>query len=188
MQVVRILGFDVSSSTIGWALLVVEWAGNYYKISLSDAGFIKPIKDGSIIERLASTRTEIKTLIERLQPTHIAIEEIVQFMAGGSTAKTIITLTAFNRMVGLVAHDYLVQYKETPKFFSVMSIRHGLKTGKKLPKKEDIPKLVCKQLNAKLNPILNKVGKVKPETYDRADAIAVALYYAYKLTGRLSNE
>lgn len=184
----RVLGLDVSSSTIGWALLEVEATGSSHKVSLLDVGFIKPPKNGSIIERLAATRTDIKALIEKLQPTKIAIEDIVQFMAGASTAKTIIILTAFNRMVGLVAHDYLAQYKETPEFFSVMAIRHGLKTGKKFPKKEDMPKLVCKQLNTKLNPILNKVGKVKPETYDRADAIAVALYYAYKLTGRLSNE
>jgi Holliday junction resolvasome RuvABC endonuclease subunit len=175
----RILGFDASSTTIGYALLNIDYDGY---ISLLKSDYIKPIKKGSIIERLADTRTKIKTIIEESKPVHICIEEIIQFISGGSTAKTIITLTAFNRMIGLLAYDYL---GKCPEMINVMTIRHGLKINKVLPKKEDIPDLVAERLGIKFNYQFNKNGKIKNENFDKADAIAVALYYAYILTGKI---
>src|SRR5258708_26919146 len=173
-----IMGFDVSSSVIGFYILKVE----NNNIKLIKVDYVKPIKKGSIIERLADTRTKIKKIIEDNAPDQICIEEIIQFISGGSTAKTIITLTAFNRMVGLLAYDYL---GKSPELFNVMSIRHGIKIGKILPKKEEMPELVSKHLKIKFDWDLNKKGKPRPENFDRADSIAVALYYAFILTGKI---
>lgn len=174
MNDIRVLGLDVSTSCIGFACLEV----NAGAITVVEIDHYKPIKDGDIFERLAKTRKDIKKVIKRLEPDVIAIEDIVQFMAGNSGAKTIIALAQFNRMIGLVAYDYL---KASPILLSVMKIRHGLKIGKDLPPKEDMPELVAKHLNIEFPYLYTKTNKIAPETYDRADATAVALYQSLHL-------
>jgi Holliday junction resolvasome RuvABC endonuclease subunit len=177
----RVLGIDCSSTTIGWCLLEIDG----YSISMMQSGYIKPPKKGHIVERLAQTRAQIQQVIEQYRPNHVGIEEIVSFMKGASTAKTIIMLTTFNRMASLVAYDIT---QKLPEFFSVMSIRHGLKLNKALPKKEDMPELVAQHLNIQFPWEYNKKGKPKPENCDRADGMAVALYYAMILTGKLKSK
>lgn len=187
-----ILGFDVSSSTVGYSILQID-ENNKIHFVLCD--YIKPPKDGTIIERIVETRNLIKNVIEKFKPDFIGIEDIIQFMQGHSTAKTIIMLTTFNRMIGLAAYDYL---QKSPELFSVVTIRHGLKIGKVLPKKEEIPELVATHLGIdfpwlKTNSKITKSGKkieskIKVESYDTADGIAVALYYAFILTGRIKRK
>jgi Holliday junction resolvasome RuvABC endonuclease subunit len=174
----RILGFDVSSTTIGYCILDIDDKDN---INLVHADYLKPLKIGSIIDRIADTRDKVKDIIELYKPNYIGIEDIIQFMKGASTAKTIIMLTSFNRMICLVAKDYL---KKNPELFSVMTIRHGLKINKILPKKEDMPELVANHLGITFPYLMNKKGKIKVESYDKADGIAVALYYAFALLGK----
>ena len=174
----KILGFDVSSSTIGYCVLDIDEAKN---ITFVKAAYLKPIKKGSIIERLADTREKVKSIIEQIKPDEIAIEDIIQFMAGGSTAKTIITLTSFNRMIGLLSYDYL---QRSPKMFSVMSIRHGLKKAvaeKSLPKKEQLPFILETLLNINFPWELNNKGKIKIESYDKSDAMCCAYFCVLKL-------
>lgn len=175
-----LLGFDISSTTIGWCVL--EFDETNGKIKLVHANYIKPLKDGSIIERIVDTRNKVKTVIEQFKPDYIGIEDIIQFMKGKSTAKTIIMLTTFNRMISLAAYDYL---QKSPELFSVMSIRHGLKIEKVFPKKEDMPELVAKHLGITFPYETNKKGKIKVESFDMADGMAVALYYAFVLTGKI---
>lgn len=174
-----ILGIDSSSTTIGWCILSLNEYTN--DIKLVKVNYIKPIKDGSIIERIVDTRNKIQKIILDNKPDYIAIEEIIQFMAGKSTAKTIIMLTTFNRMIGLVCYDFL---GHAPKLYNVMTIRHGLKLNKILPKKEEIPELVAHHLGITFPYETNKKGKIKVENYDKADSMAVAIYYAFVLSGR----
>jgi Holliday junction resolvasome RuvABC endonuclease subunit len=172
----RVLGFDISSTTTAYALISYE--GGISK--LLECGYIKPIKNGHIIERLANTRNQIKTIIFKLKPDIIVIEDILQFMKNKSTAKTIVTLTAFNRMIGLISYDYL---NIVPELLNVNSIRHCLKNLIELecvPKKEDIPDVVAEILNIDFPWEYNKKHKIKMENYDKADAMAVALTYIYK--------
>lgn len=178
---IRVLGIDCSSTTIGYCILDIDNG----IISFVKADYIKPLKKGGIIDRIVDTRNKIQVLINTVKPDYIGIEEIVQFMKGASTAKTIIMLTTFNRMVGLTAYDYL---KKSPDFFNVMSIRHGLKENKIFPKKEDMPELVAKHLGITFPYETNKKGKLKVENYDKADGIAVALYYAFILTGKIKRK
>lgn len=182
----RVLGIDVSSTTIGYCILDID---DNNIISLVKASYIKPIKTGSIIERIVDTRNIIKNVLEEAKPDYIAIEDIIQYMKGKSTAQTIIMLTTFNRMIGLCAYDYL---NDAPQLFNVMSIRHGLKEGKELPKKEDMPELVAKHLRITFpyerSSKGKKKGAIKVESYDLADGIAVALYYAFVLTGKVKRK
>jgi Holliday junction resolvasome RuvABC endonuclease subunit len=179
----KVLGFDVSSTTIGYCVLEVDESSG--KIDFIYANYLKPIKKGTIIERIVDTRNKIQTIIDQVKPDYIGIEDIIQFMQGKSTAKTIITLTTFNRMISLLAHDYL---QKSPELFSVMTIRHGLKFDKTLPKKEDMPELVAKHLRITFPYEQNKKGKIKVESYDMADGVAVALYYAFMLTGKVKRK
>lgn len=177
-MVKTILGFDASSTTIGYCVLTLDDTNN--SISFVKAGYIKPLKKGTIIERIVDTRNKVQKVIVDAQPDHIAIEEIIQFMKGKSTAKTIIMLTTFNRMICLTSYDYL---GSSPKLYSVMTIRHGLKTGKELPKKEEMPALVAQHLGITFPYEYNKKGNIKVESYDKADGMAVALYHARVLAG-----
>jgi Holliday junction resolvasome RuvABC endonuclease subunit len=174
----KILGFDCSSSTIGYSLLEI----NNNQISLVSTNFIKPPKKGDLISRLANTRDQILSIINQANPDQIAIEDIIAFMKGQSTAKTIIMLTTFNRMISLLSYDYL---SAPPSFYNVMSIRHGLKLNKVFPKKEEIPDLVAHHLNIPFPYLKNKNNKLIVENYDMADSIAVALYHAFILTNKI---
>lgn len=178
-----ILGFDASSTTIGYCVL--SWEEETNAISFVKAGYIKPEKEGSIIERIVDTRNEVQKVIVDSKPDFIAIEEIIKFMKGHSTAQTIIMLTTFNRMIGLTSYDYL---GKSPTLYSVMTIRHGLKTGKDLPKKEDMPALVANHLGITFPYEYNKKGKIKVESYDKADGVAVALYHAFVLAGKVKRK
>ena len=173
-----VLGFDVSSSAIGWCTLKIDDAQNITHIK---SGYIKPEKEGDIIERIASTRDRLQELINEIKPDDIAIEQIVKFMSGKSSANTIIMLTTFNRMCGLLAYDCL---GKLPNYYGVLKIRHGLKTNKKLPAKEEMPDLVSKHLGMKFAWELNRNDNPYDTNYDRADGIAVALYHAFVLTGK----
>ena len=175
----NLLGLDISSTTIGWCALTINESAGTFK--LKDYGYIKPIKTGTIIERIVDTRNVVKELLDRVEPDYVGIEDIVQFIQGRSTANTVITLTSFNRMIGLLCYDWM---GKLPELFSVMSIRHGLKIGKIFPKKEDMPELVAKHLGIKFPYTKGKTGKLKVENYDIADGMAVALYYAFILTGK----
>ena len=106
-------------------------------------------------------------------------------MKGKSTAKTIIMLTTFNRMICLTSYDYL---GSSPKLYSVMTIRHGLKTGKELPKKEEMPALVAQHLGITFPYEYNKKGNIKVESFDKADGMAVALYHARFLAGMVKSK
>jgi len=178
----KILGFDISSSCIGYS--VIEILPNQ-ELKFISCDYLKPIKKGSIIYKIADTRDKIKKIIEEIKPDHIAIEDIIQFMSGASTAKTIITLTSFNRMIGLLAYDFL---KKEPEYFNVMAIRHGLKLNKILPKKEDMPDLVAKHLKITFPYQKNKKNNLKSENYDMADSIAVALYYSLLLSNKIKGK
>lgn len=178
----KILGLDVSSTTIGYCVLEITPDNEIKFISMD---FLKPIKKGTIVQRIVDTRNKIKDIIEEVKPDYIAIEDIIQFMQGKSTAKTIITLTTFNRMICLLAHDYL---NKAPELFSVMTIRHGLKINNIFPKKEDMPDLVSKHLGFTFPYKLNKKNNIKVENYDMADGVAVALYYAFVLTNKITKK
>lgn len=180
----KILGWDISSTTIGYCLL--EWDDSINEIKFIECNYLKPTKKGNIIERLIQTRKEITKIINNYKPDFIGVEDIIQFMKGKSTAKTIIPLALFNRIVCITAYDYLGR---SPEMFNVMQIRHGLKLDKILPKKEEMPELVAKHLKITFPYVYGKDKKgnkkIKDESCDMADGVAVALYYSFVLSGRI---
>jgi len=181
-----VLGFDISSETIGYCILEIdEQLGTTKYI---DMNYLKPSKNGSLMERIVDTRDKILDIVKKIKPDYIGIEDLIKFMPK-STATTVVVLTTFNRMICLLSYDYLGHH---PELFNVMTIRHGLKLNKILPKKEEIPNLVAKHLGITF-PYIYKTSKKKgktvaPVSEDMADGVAVALYYAFVLTGKVKKK
>lgn len=175
----KILGFDVSSSCIGWCILQVD---DNKTISFVASGIYKPPKKGDIIERLAKTKKAIIELLKKQKPDAVAIEELVKFMPAISTASTVVALTGFNRLVGLTCYEH---QKRLPSCYNVLAIRHGIKLNGVLPKKEEIPDVVATHLG--MAPIIHHKanGEIDKTTYDQADATAVALYAAKVCAGEI---
>lgn len=175
------MGWDVSSSTVGWCV-IDHTIGEGTK--LVKCSYFKPIKKGTTLDRLKYTQDKVQAILEKYKPDEIAIEEITKFMPRLSSANTIITLATFNRTVGLTCLNYM---NKSPEMYSVIAMRHGLKLTSELPKKEDMPKLVETYIGINFPFEYKKNGKIKDESYDMADACIVALYYAFKSSGRLDS-
>lgn len=169
----KILGLDISSSAIGFGLIEVD--GN--SIKYISSGVIKPYKDTNIVKSLAKTRDMMTELFDKCQPDIIVIEDVIKFMKGKSSANTITKLVSFNRMICLLANDYLC---ELPKLLNVLTIRHAIKIGKKVPKKEEVPDILQNHLKYKTLIKTNKKDNLRPEVFDEADGIACAVAYYIK--------
>jgi Holliday junction resolvasome RuvABC endonuclease subunit len=174
----RILGMDVSTSTAGLAILDYDPDG-YDNIKLVYSGYYKPDKSISVLDMLVKARKHILDLAVEYSVDEFAIEQYIQFMKGKSSANTVIPLAVINTTVQLSILDFF--NKET-KVLNVLTIRHALKFGKELPKKEDMPELVAKHLGIEF-PWVYKYNKKKKENEiaveagDIADGIAVALSF-----------
>lgn len=170
MYIKKILGLDISSTTIGYSVVKSNKTG--YK--LLKKGYYKPLKDCSLFESLLETKKFILDLVEENKPDDIAIEDITEFIQGKSTSKTIIKLTTYNRMIGLTIYEKL---GIEPTLLNVNTIRSVIKPKgyKGRLSKEDVPEVVAKILNEDFEYIYNKKGAIAVESYDIADAIAVSL-------------
>ena len=173
----RVLGLDISSSTIGWATLEIDDK----EFKLKDYGYIKPSKkkQHSQIQRLSLTYDEIKKLILEQNPDEIAVEQYAsKFSSGRSTARTIIVLSTYNETISLCCFREFE--KETYKYAPV-TIRSELSKyfDKNIKGKDEAFDFVCKNIsNFKTKP--NRMGNIKKECYDEADAICVALCHFIK--------
>lgn len=164
----KILSFDASTTTIAYAYLSAEGG----KADLLDCGHYNPSKKLDLFPKLSKVQDFVKTILKSTSCQETALEDIILFMPGRSSAKTISSLAILNRTVGLTIFN---EIGVAPQLLNVMTVRHALKLNKKLPPKEDMPDLVELYLNSKFPWVINKKGNVAVESQDRADAIAVGL-------------
>lgn len=176
------MSFDISSAVVGWAVFNID---PRMSITLTKSGWFKPYNKGDIFDNLTHLKQNIKTLLEQYKPDKVAIEDVISYMPRLSSARTIITLSLYNRTVGLTCYEYL---KKSPELYSVMAIRHGIKTGTQLPTKEEIPSLVEKRLGVTLPRHYKKTGTLRSEIHDEADSIACGLFACLKLTNQLKTK
>lgn len=167
---------DVSTSTAGLAILDYDPDG-YDNIKLVYAGYYKPDKSIGVLDMLVKARKHILDLAVEYSVDEFAIEQYIQFMKGKSSANTVIPLAIINTTVQLSILDF---FNKEVKVLNVLTIRHALKFGKELPKKEDMPELVAKHLGIDF-PWVYKYNKKKKEneiaveSEDIADGMACAL-------------
>ena len=122
----RILGLDVSTSTVGWCILENSDG------SFVSAGAIE-LKKKSIFEKSEIVRNELRELSNTHSITRVAIEENLQaFRPGFSSAKTIVTLARFNGIVTLLAFE---ETNVQPDFMNVNAARKAV--GLKIDRKSD---------------------------------------------------
>jgi Holliday junction resolvasome RuvABC endonuclease subunit len=180
----RVIGIDASTTTVGIAILEYSVDGychydGYHNVfeKLIHYEYYKPNKKLDILDMVIETREYILGVARKFKVDEFVIEDYVRFMANNSTAATTIPLAILNMSLRLAVLDNL---EITPHALNVMKIRHTLKLDKKLPAKEDIPELVALRLGISF-PWEMKINKrtkkqePKTESYDMADAMAVAL-------------
>ena len=97
-----ILGLDVSTSRIGWAVI-------NDKQELIDSNFYKTDRKKGLEERAVDLKENVLDPIIALHDIdEIRIEEpFMMFSGGKTTARTMSSLQRFNGMVSLVAHQLL---------------------------------------------------------------------------------
>jgi Holliday junction resolvasome RuvABC endonuclease subunit len=169
--VIRVLGFDCSSATIGWGLVTLDGYGN---MSLAAHGHIKPPDPKhDLMDRLDAVFNDVTELCEILGPTHVAIEDIFIFMKGKSQARTITVLAAFNRVAALAAYRKVGSIA----FLSVHEIRKVIRQAcpsvTRRIEKEDLPVIIKDNLGQYAE-ATNRKGGLAKEALDESDGIAVA--------------
>jgi Holliday junction resolvasome RuvABC endonuclease subunit len=170
-----VMGLDISTSTIGIALLELD-----KKIpKLIHYEYYKPNKKLDQLVWLSNAKKHVTALIDGYGVTEVAVEEYVKFMKGKSNASTVIPLAILNTVVRMDIWESTDE-RIKPRVMNVLKIRHAIKKDKKLPPKEDVPELVASILGIefpwdyKINRRTKKKEK-RVENWDVADAIAVAL-------------
>lgn len=173
-----VLGLDISSSTIGYALLQYD---DLLNINLIEYGFIKPPKStkGSLAFRANEAVKKCNALMSKMLPTSVAIEAYAnKFSAGRSTANTIITLSVMNEAVSIGCINTM---GIDPIKYPVVTIRSVLSKhlSMQIVSKDDVYPAICNSFKSFLAPT-NRRGLPAKEAGDIADAIAVALTHIIK--------
>ena len=164
-----ILGLDVSTSVIGYTILdeeakIIECEAwdlrnkRYYPDLYSKACHVK----NKLLDIRASHNIE-----------HIYIEEpFVFFRAGGSTAKTMAKLQAFNGIVSWLCYEL---FDMSPVHVSPARARklNGIKVSRGQKAKEVVLNYLLENEESFTIEYTNK-GNPKPVSYDRADSLIVA--------------
>ena len=175
-----ILGVDVSTSITGFAM-VADGKLLYY-----DSVDLRKYKN--VFEKGAVLKEKILDLYEAYQCNneatystasdfpieHIYIEQPFTFFnSGGSSAKTMATLQKFNGIVSWLLYEL---FEIQPEYVLAQTARK--KVGIKVPRGQKAKQVVLQFLldseHAFHVEYTNK-GNPKPESYDRADAIIVAM-------------
>jgi Holliday junction resolvasome RuvABC endonuclease subunit len=176
----NIIGFDVSSTCIGFGVIDTE------NIKLIDYGYIEPPKNKNILRRLDYVFKEVEMLCKKHNVEHIGVEDILLFFKSGkSQASTIITLAIFNRLVGYSAFSFCKNVVFIPVQTIRKIIRIHIKRKEKITK-EEMPDLILNHLEKdfKIKTLTKgkNIGKIHKFTYDQADGIAVAWALAIRLS------
>jgi len=176
-----ILGVDISTSITGFAVVADEQLVYYDSIDLR--------KYKGIFEKTLAIKEKLLDLYEMYQCDnsatmrlggseypieHIYIEQSLHmFMGGKSSAKTLSLLTRFNGIVSWLLYEI---FEIEPKFVAATSARKL--AGIKVPRGQKAKQVVLKHIldtEAGFSIEYTKHGNPKPESYDRADAIVVAM-------------
>jgi Holliday junction resolvasome RuvABC endonuclease subunit len=182
----KILGLDISSSTIGWSVIYVDGSA----VSLLEYGHIKPPSkkksNDNFSLRLDFAFRSMQDLVLKTRPDIVAIEDYAKkFTKGRSSAHTILTLASFNEVCGLATYQLL---KKKPERIPVSRLRSLVKQEyqEDISDKEDVLKF-CQKYFSNFKPTLNKLKNIKKESYDEADAIISALGYHLEIKNACKN-
>jgi len=162
------MGLDVSSTTVGLSIIKDE------PLTLVHTEFFKPPKKVHIFKQLEQTKLYVLKKLKQYKPDQIVIEDIIEYIQGGSGSKTTIKLAIFNRTIGLAIFEEL---GEPPILLNVNTARKLIKpegySGRLT--KEDVPQALEVLFDQPFPFLYNKKGNIKKESYDMADSVAIAV-------------
>ena len=178
-----ILGIDISTSITGFAVVAEDEIVFYDSVDLR--------KYKNLFEKAERIKEAIFKIFDNYQfdredhwmevdqdrenkINHIYIEQSLHmFMGGKSSAKTLSTLTRFNGIVSWLIYEL---FEIKPEFISASSARK--RAGIKVPRGQKAKQVVLQHL-LETEPAFTieytRHGNPKPESYDRADAIIIAM-------------
>lgn len=166
----KTLSLDISSTTIGWALI----GNNDDSITIIEHGHLKPVKEElSLANRALRSQVLVRNLIKKYKPDKVAVEDyLTKFTKGKSTARTIVVLSVFNEAMSMVC---LEEKGVDPDRLAVITIRSLLSSvsTSKITSKEDCFDFIRNIPSFKIR--MNKKQNIKKETYDEADAVAAGI-------------
>ena len=176
-----ILGIDISTSITGFAVVGDGQLLHYSSIDLRKhkGPFMKAIALKEYIEDLFENYQLEQEFTSGWGGSehpieHIYIEQpLHMFMRGKSSAKTLSTLMSFNGIVSWIIYEL---FEIEPQYVAASSARKqcGIKVKRGEKAKEEVLKHLWENEPAFHIEYTNH-GNPKPESYDRADAIVVAL-------------
>ncbi len=176
----RILGLDLSTTTIGFAVVESD------DLSIVELGHISLKKIDGLFNKVDHAVPQIAAIIVGLCITKCCVEESVQmFTMGMSSAHTILTLAKFNALVSYHVRNQVgdanitfVKPGEARRSCGVI-LTTKAKAGGASQKEQTYQQLTSSTgLLANVKFELTKTGKQRPESYDRADAFVVAYHMA----------
>ncbi len=160
-----ILGIDPGLADLGWGII----SDINDKLTLLDYASIKTKSHTDLIDRLVIIYDELKKVIQKYQPTDVAIEELFF----GKNAKTAMMVGEARGVVMLL----FAQYNYQPVEFKPSEVKIAL-TGYGNADKKQVQTMVQRILKLKTIP--------KPD--DAADALAVALTLIFSNTKLLNKK
>ena len=172
-----ILGLDVSTSNIGYAILKKDG-------TLAEMGYIELSKKKTFIEKNAEAHRVLEDINKKYRIQNVFIEECLQrFSFGRSSANTIVRLALFNGSVQYITN---LVFDCVPEVLNVNKARKSLQittqTQKKcgIPIKEQVFQWVSANLSYQWPTKVLRGGPRKGQTvlidqvYDMADAWVIA--------------
>ena len=178
----RVIGLDISTSCLGYC--VVESDDK----SIVELGHINLKSVEGLFNKVDFAVPKIASLMIDLNVSKAFIEEaVMMFSAGMSSAQTILTLAKFNALISYHVRNQLgdsnivwVKPTEARKTCGLVMTTKA-KAGGASQKEQTFRQLTAP--NGLLSHVkwdMTKTNKVKPESFDRADAFVVAYHGAVK--------
>jgi Holliday junction resolvasome RuvABC endonuclease subunit len=175
-----ILGVDVSTSITGFSIVADGSLVYYSSVDLRkyknvfEKGVVLKEKILDLYEAYQCNNEGVYIGDAKFPIEHIYIEQPFTFFnSGGSSAKTMAALQKFNGIVSWFLYEI---FEMQPKYVLAQTARKTV--GIKVPRGEKAKAVVLKYLldtEPAFNVEYTKHGNPKPESYDRADAIIVAM-------------
>ena len=164
-----ILGLDVSTSIVGYTILDED--AKLIECEAWDLRNKRYFPD--LYSKAIHVRDKLKEISKSHKIKHVYIEEpFVFFRAGGSTAKTMAKLQAFNGIVSWLCRDI---FSSNPSHISPAQARklNGIKVSRGQKAKEVVLDYLLKNEDSFTIEYTSK-GNPKPASYDRADSLIIA--------------
>jgi len=196
-----IIGWDVSSTTVGWAALYVK---DGYIINV-DYSFYKPEDKENKLASLIKLQENVNIIITKVYESvatcfrnfgysglnkvnyHVGVEDHLLFMKGKSSAQTITTLSVYNRTLCMAVYNKTGIVPTLMPVATIRSILRKLSGSKEIIDKDHVPQTVESIIGSnwmgarewKFRWLQNQIGNTAVECFDMADGIAAAISCAY---------